>query len=56
MNNVKCFITRVITGANGIVTKRLKKFWKEYQESIQQVPFVNSCTRDIAHNKESATM
>jgi hypothetical protein len=35
MWNMKCFVIPVITGATGIVTKRLKKVWKQYQENIQ---------------------
>jgi hypothetical protein len=35
MWNMKCFVIPVIIGATGIVTKGLKKIWKQYQESIQ---------------------
>jgi hypothetical protein len=35
MWNMKYFVIPVITGATGIVTKGLKKIWKQYQESIQ---------------------
>jgi hypothetical protein len=35
MWNMKCFVTAVIIGATGIVTKLLKNIWKQYQESIQ---------------------
>jgi len=31
--------------------------WKRYQESMQQIRYKeNSCTTDIAHNKESAAV
>jgi hypothetical protein len=33
--NMKCFVTPVIIGATGIVTRGLKKIWKQYQERIQ---------------------
>jgi hypothetical protein len=35
MWNMKCFVIPVIIGATGIVTRGLKKIWKQYQESIQ---------------------
>jgi hypothetical protein len=35
MWNMKCFVTPVIVGATGIVTKGLKNIWNQYQESIQ---------------------
>jgi hypothetical protein len=35
MWNMKCVVIPVIIGATGIVTRRLKKVWKQYQESIQ---------------------
>jgi hypothetical protein len=35
MWNMKCFVIPAIIGATGIVTKGLKKIWKQYQESIQ---------------------
>jgi hypothetical protein len=35
MWDMKCFVIPVIIGATGIVTKGLKKIWKQYQESIQ---------------------
>jgi hypothetical protein len=35
MWNMKCFVIPVIIGTTGIVTKGLKKIWKQYQESIQ---------------------
>jgi hypothetical protein len=35
MWNMKCFVIPVIIGTTGIVTRGLKKIWKQYQESIQ---------------------
>jgi hypothetical protein len=35
MWNKKCFVIPVIIRATGIVTKGLKKIWKQYQKSIQ---------------------
>jgi hypothetical protein len=52
---MKCFVITVIIGATGIVTRGLKKKTKQYQESIQKT-IKNSCTRNITHNKESATI
>jgi hypothetical protein len=31
--NMKCFVTPVIIGATGTVTKGIKNIWKQYQES-----------------------
>jgi hypothetical protein len=56
MWNMKCFVIPVIIGATEIVTKGLKKIWKQYQESIQQISTKSSCTRNITHYKESATI
>jgi hypothetical protein len=36
MWNMKYFVIPIIIGATGILTKGLKKIWKQYQESIQQ--------------------
>jgi hypothetical protein len=57
MWNMKRFVTSVIIGATGIVTKRLKKYGETIPEkhSIDSVQ-KNVCSRDIAHNKESATV
>jgi hypothetical protein len=35
MWNMKCSVIPVIIGATGIVTRGLKRIWKQYQESIQ---------------------
>jgi hypothetical protein len=45
----------VITRAIGIASKGLKKYWKQYQDNIQQVLYKNHSIRNITHNKESAT-
>jgi hypothetical protein len=34
----------VITGAIGIASKGLKKYWKQYQNNIQQVLYKNHST------------
>jgi hypothetical protein len=34
MWNMKCLVIPVIIGATGIVTREIKKIWKQYQESI----------------------
>jgi hypothetical protein len=57
MWNMKCFVTPVITGATGIVTRGLKKYLntipgKHSIVSLQK----NSCTRNITHYKETATI
>jgi hypothetical protein len=56
MWNNEIFFIPVIIGATGTVTRGLKKVWKQYQESIQQILYKNSCTRNITHYKESATI
>jgi hypothetical protein len=33
--NMICFVTLVITGAKGIVSKSLRNTWKQYQDNIQ---------------------
>jgi hypothetical protein len=57
MWNMKFFIIPGITGATGIVTEGLKKYLetipeKHSTDSLQK----NSCTRNIIHYKESATI
>jgi hypothetical protein len=59
MWNVKCFVIPVIIGVTGIVTKGLKKYLetipgKHSIHSLQKKK--NSCTRNITHYKESATI
>jgi hypothetical protein len=57
MWNTKCFVIPVIIGATGIVTRGLKKNLetipgKHSLDSLQK----SSCTRNITHYKESATI
>jgi hypothetical protein len=57
MWNMKCFVIPVITVATGTVTRGLKKHvetisGKYSTDSIQR----NSCTRNITHYEESATI
>jgi hypothetical protein len=56
MWNIKCFVILVINGAMKNVTTGLKislnKSEKHSIDSLQK----HSCTRDIAYNKESATI
>jgi hypothetical protein len=40
MWNMKCIVIPLITGATGIVTKGLKKYLEQYQESIQYITFM----------------
>jgi hypothetical protein len=56
MWNTKCFIITVITGTSGIVTKELKISGNNTRKAFNSFSTENSCTRDIAHNKESATI
>jgi hypothetical protein len=54
---MKCFVIPVIIGATGIVTRGLQKYMetipgKHSIDSLQK----NSCTRNITHYKESATI
>jgi len=52
MCNMKYCMIQVIIGVTGIVTKRLEK----YLERIPEKHSVDSLRRDIAHNKENATI
>jgi hypothetical protein len=57
MWNMKCFVIPVIIGVIGTVTKGLKKYQetipgKHSIDSLQKI----SCTRNITHYKESATI
>jgi hypothetical protein len=49
---MKYCMIQVIIGVTGIVTKRLEK----YLERIPEKHSVDSLRRDIAHNKENATI
>jgi hypothetical protein len=59
MWNMKCFVIPVITGATGIVKRGIKKYLetipgKHSIDSLQKKK--NSCTRNITHYKQSATI
>jgi hypothetical protein len=56
MWNMKCFIIPVIIGATGIVTKGLKKYRNDTRKAFNRFSTKNSCTRNITHYKESATI
>jgi hypothetical protein len=53
---MKCFIIPVIIGATGYVTKGLKISVNNTRKAFNRFCTENSCTRDIAHYKESATI
>jgi hypothetical protein len=58
MWNMKCFVIPVIIGATGIVTRGLQKYLETIagKHSIDPLQKKNSCTRNITHYKESATI
>jgi hypothetical protein len=58
MWNMKCFVIPVIIGATGIVTKGLKKrkSGNSTRKEFNSFSTKNSCTRNITHYKESATI
>jgi hypothetical protein len=57
MCNTKCFIIPVIIGATGIVTKGLKKIPRNFtRKAFNRFSTKKSCTRNITHYKESATI
>jgi len=56
---MRCFVMPVIVETTGNVIKELKKYLETIRgkhsiDSVQKKK--NSCTRDIAHNKESVTI
>jgi hypothetical protein len=54
MWNMKCFVIPVISGATGIVTRGLKKIsGNNTRKAFNRLSTKNSCTRNIAHYKES---
>jgi hypothetical protein len=55
---MKFFVIPVIAGATEIVTKGLKKYLETIpgKHSIDSLQKKNSCTRNITHYKESATV
>jgi hypothetical protein len=57
MWNMKCFVTPVNTGVTGIVTRGLKKkSGNNTRKALNRFSTKNSCTRNITHYKESATI
>jgi hypothetical protein len=57
MWNMKCFVIPVITGATGTVTVGLKKIsGNNTRKAFNRFSTKNSCTRNITHYKESATI
>jgi hypothetical protein len=57
MWNMKCFVIPVIIGATGIVTRGLKKLsGNNTRKAFSRFSTKNSCTRNITHYKESATI
>jgi hypothetical protein len=52
---MKCFVIQVITGANVIVSKSLKKSGNNTRTTLNRFPTKNCHTRNITHHKESAT-
>jgi hypothetical protein len=56
MWNMTCFVITVIIGATGIVTKGLKKYRNDTRKAFNRLSTKNSCTRNITHYKESATI
>jgi hypothetical protein len=59
MWNMKCFVIPVIIAATGIVTRRLKKkSGNDTRKAFNRFSTKkkNSCTRNITHYKESATI
>jgi hypothetical protein len=55
MWNIKCFVTLVITGDTGIVSKNLKISGNNTRTTLNRFPTKNCHTRNITHHKESAT-
>jgi hypothetical protein len=50
MRNMKCFVTPVITGATGIVTRGIKKIsGNDTRKAFNRFSTKNSCTRNITH-------
>jgi len=53
---MKCFVIPVIIGATGIVIKGLKISGNNIRKAVNRLSTKNTCTKDIAQNKESATV
>jgi hypothetical protein len=56
MWNMKCFVVPVIIGASGIVNRGLKISGNNTRKAFNRLSTKDSCTRNIAHYKESATI
>jgi hypothetical protein len=56
MWNTKSFVIPVIIGATGIVTKGQKKSGNNTRKAFNRFYTKYSCTRNITHYKESATI
>jgi hypothetical protein len=57
MWNMKCFVIPIIIGVTGIVTKGLKKkSGNNTRKAFNRFSTKNSCTRNMTHYKESATI
>jgi hypothetical protein len=56
MWNMKCFVTPVIIGATGIVSKNFTKIsGNNTRTTLNRFPTKNCRTKNITHHKESAT-
>jgi hypothetical protein len=54
--NMKCFVTLVITGATGTVSKSLQKYLETIPGQHATDSLQKNChTRNMTHHKESAT-
>jgi hypothetical protein len=53
---MKYFAIQLIIGATVILTKGLKISINSTTKAFSRLSAINSCTRDIAHSMESATM
>jgi hypothetical protein len=56
MWNMKRFITPVMTGATGIVTKALKTFRKETRKAFNRFCAKDGYMRNVAYSKVSDTV
>jgi hypothetical protein len=54
--NVEYEMPRHAIEASGNVTKGLKIYGDNTRKAFNRFSITNSCTKDIAHNKESATV
>jgi hypothetical protein len=56
MWNMKRFVIPVIVGTTGTVTTGIKITGNNARKAFNGYSAKSRCTRDIAHNKESATV